>query len=99
MDETAPKNLWHETRTTVRNKWWRDTVIQLDGYRFINCRFDNCEFKFATADFELINCYMGGRKPGDEEDPHPPVPLNFCLAGGICDREDDTTEEVSREDT
>ena len=32
---------------------WHDTAIELDGYRFTNCRFDNCQLFFKTTVFKL----------------------------------------------
>ncbi len=37
----------------VEALFWHEKTIELDGYRFINCRFDNCQLFFKTTNFKL----------------------------------------------
>jgi len=47
-----------ETRTEVRGRWWKDEVIDITGYRFEDCRFENCTLVFDWPHFELISCVL-----------------------------------------
>ena len=42
----------------VRGLYYNGQVLQLDGYRFIGCRFDNCVLRVASENFELIQCVI-----------------------------------------
>lgn len=45
-------------RPEVRDIWFNGKVVQLDGYKFISCRFDNCQLKVATDNFEMHRCFL-----------------------------------------
>lgn len=57
-DELAAK--LEEARTEVRDRWWKGEVINITGYRFINCRFEECVLVFDWPNFELIDCALPG---------------------------------------
>jgi len=42
----------------VSGLYFNRKTIHLDGYTFINCRFDNCTLQIATTDFELRDCVI-----------------------------------------
>lgn len=46
-------------RQVVQNLFYRSSVIPLDGYHFINCRFDDCILASQTGDFVLTRCAVG----------------------------------------
>ena len=43
-------------RVEVRDRFWKDEVIPIDGYRFVNCRFERCVLVFQWPDFEFLDC-------------------------------------------
>ena len=57
-------------RVEVRDLYWKDKTIKLDGYRFVNCRFENCILVFRWPDFELHKCHFVGTRilPSREHD-------------------------------
>ena len=42
----------------VESLWFNTKKFSIDGYKFINCRFDNCELTVLSSRFEFINCYI-----------------------------------------
>lgn len=42
----------------VAGLWYSERHIQLDGYYFKNCRFDNCVLYTATGNFEMERCKL-----------------------------------------
>jgi len=65
---------FEDTREIIERRWWVNETIRLDGYKFVHCRFVNCEFRYATADFEFENCLLGTEGGVT-------VPLNIKLYG------------------
>jgi len=47
-----------EQLTLVQNLWYHDQSIVLDGYRFVNCRFDDCTLITHNGDFTLSHCFL-----------------------------------------
>lgn len=45
-------------RVDVKNIWYANKEVTLDGYRFIECRFDRCNLVVASAHFELDRCLL-----------------------------------------
>jgi len=45
-------------RPVVRGLYYNGKTITLDGYQFVECRFDKCELRVASTNFELINCVL-----------------------------------------
>lgn len=44
----------------AENLWFVDKDIVLDGYEFIECRFDNCRLHVSNAEnVNLSRCYIG----------------------------------------
>lgn len=42
----------------VNGLWYKDKELNIDGWRFVSCRFDNCRLNLSTPDFEFINCLI-----------------------------------------
>ena len=42
----------------VNGLWYNTKTFVIDGYRFINCRFDSCQLTVLSSRFELINCFV-----------------------------------------
>ncbi|MDF7792894.1 hypothetical protein [Pseudomonas syringae] len=42
----------------VRNQWFNNQEIQLDGWHFVSCRFDNCKLTLGTTEFSFESCYI-----------------------------------------
>jgi hypothetical protein len=42
----------------VHGLWFNSKNIVLDGYRFINCRFDLCQLTILSSQFELLSCHI-----------------------------------------
>lgn len=45
-------------RTVVKSLWYEGKTIQLDGYDFVNCRFDRCHLTHFSADWKLEGCAL-----------------------------------------
>lgn len=43
-------------RTVVESKWFEGKIIPLDGYDFVNCRFDRCSLTHHGSDWKLEGC-------------------------------------------
>lgn len=46
--------------TRVEDRFYRNVRVDLDGYHFINCGFQNCEFGTITGDFKIEGCVIRG---------------------------------------
>lgn len=42
----------------VRGLYYNTKTVHLDGYRFIECRFDNCTLVVTTLNFEIERCVI-----------------------------------------
>jgi len=42
----------------VKNLWFNNKEFAVDGYKFENCRFDNCKLTVYSSRFVLINCFI-----------------------------------------
>jgi hypothetical protein len=51
-------SLW--TRPEVKGLYYNGKAIKLDGYRFVECRFDNCVLEVNSDNFELVGCVIDG---------------------------------------
>lgn len=41
----------------IRNSTFRDTIVQLDGQRFVGCHFERCVFEIdGRGSIELVDC-------------------------------------------
>lgn len=49
-------SLWK--RPEARGLYYNGKVIKLDGYKFIECRFDNCVLQVNSDNFELVQCVI-----------------------------------------
>lgn len=56
---TSVHKILGELLINVVNKAFKDQTVVIDGYRFINCLFDNCTFVINRGTFELHNCQLG----------------------------------------
>lgn len=45
-------------RPEVKNVWFNEKEIKIDGFRFVACRFDNCKLIVTSTNFELERCYI-----------------------------------------
>lgn len=43
---------------TISGRWYQKKHIQLDGYKFIRCRFDDCEVITVKGTFDIDHCYF-----------------------------------------
>lgn len=46
------------SRPEVRGLYYNGSVLTLDGYSFIGCRFDNCRLFVTSLNFELVRCVL-----------------------------------------
>lgn len=44
--------------TIVVGQWFSNSTIEIDGYHFERCRFDNCTLRSTRGDFQMTNCYV-----------------------------------------
>ncbi len=49
-----------EMLITISDKVFKDRKIYIDGYRFINCSFENCEMMILRGTFEFHHCVTFG---------------------------------------
>ncbi len=49
-----------EMLITIADKVFKDRKIYIDGYRFINCSFENCEMFILRGTFEFHHCATFG---------------------------------------
>lgn len=43
---------------TISGRWYQKKRVQLDGYKFIRCRFDDCILATAKGTFEIDHCFF-----------------------------------------
>jgi len=55
--ESSLANLFLKPK--VSNIWYHQKEVNLDGYTFESCRFDDCTLIIETSNFELVNCFIG----------------------------------------
>ena len=48
----------YRNRVKVHGKWFSGNYIQLDGYEFERCRFDQCSLISANGDFIMKDCFI-----------------------------------------
>jgi hypothetical protein len=44
----------------VKGQWFHKKTIGLDGYAFVNCRFDGCHLYVSRGVFRMKECYASG---------------------------------------
>ena len=42
----------------INSAWFNGKEVNLDGFRFVGCRFDNCKLIISSTNFELENCFI-----------------------------------------
>ena len=42
----------------LRDVWYNNKEVKLDGFRFVSCRFDNCRLVVTSSNFELEHCFL-----------------------------------------
>lgn len=42
----------------VKEVWFNNKTITLDGYTFTGCRFDNCTLNLSSSNFSIVRCYI-----------------------------------------
>ena len=45
-------------RPEVNNLYYNGKTVVLDGYKFVGCRFDNCNLQVSSTNFDLIKCVI-----------------------------------------
>ena len=40
----------------LKGAWYNNQKFTIDGYRFVECRFDNCTLYVNTGEFEFERC-------------------------------------------
>lgn len=45
-------------RPEARGLYYSGQKVTLDGYSFVNCRFDNCVLEVTSTNFDLIQCVI-----------------------------------------
>jgi hypothetical protein len=45
-------------RPEVSGLYFNGKHVRLEGYRFVGCRFDNCQIEIASHNFEIIGCVI-----------------------------------------
>src|SRR5689334_1192458 len=43
----------------IEGKWFYRQNITLDGYKFVRCRFDNCNVYTTKGTFSIDRCFFG----------------------------------------
>ena len=57
-----------ELLITVEDQFYKGAKFYIDGYRFINCSFEDCELWVLRGTFEFHHClFKGGSNIFDEE--------------------------------
>lgn len=51
-------NANHTPLTLADGLYFRNKVVNLDGYRFLNCRFDDCQLVVLSPNFDLEHCVI-----------------------------------------
>ncbi|HWX32036.1 MAG TPA: hypothetical protein VNZ53_31970 [Steroidobacteraceae bacterium] len=46
-------------KPSVQHLWYNEKSFSIDGYHFVECRFDKCTLYVNTGDFELTRCLIG----------------------------------------
>ena len=49
-----------EAPAPIRGQWYFRQHFYVDGYTFIECRFENCKLISSTANFQFVNCLFSG---------------------------------------
>ena len=45
---------------TIEDQYFKEQTLFVDGYRFINCRFENCTLNVLRGTFEFHHCSLAG---------------------------------------
>lgn len=45
-------------RPEVKGLYYNSQTIRLDGYTWVECRFDNCTLEATSTNFEIKNCII-----------------------------------------
>lgn len=46
------------TKPVVKEAYYRGKEVNLDGYTFVACRFDNCRLTFSSSNFVFDHCII-----------------------------------------
>lgn len=46
------------TKPEIKDAWFNNKEVKLDGFRFVGCRFDNCKLTVSSVNFEIENCHI-----------------------------------------
>ena len=54
-----PPSAWElMARPEVIGLYYRNQHIVIDGYKFVNCRFDNCTIETRNGNFDIVSCII-----------------------------------------
>lgn len=45
-------------RPVVSGVWYNNKSMNIDGYKFVQCRFDNCQLWANSSNFEIDHCII-----------------------------------------
>ncbi len=48
-------------RPQLTGIWYNQKDVTLDGFNFVQCRFDNCNLYVSSANFEVHRCFFDDR--------------------------------------
>jgi len=88
-----------ELLINIVNKYFKNQTIDIDGYRFINCIFENCEFVIKRGTFEFHSCKMGVNLFRYGEEAQKIIQLmSFCDVCDACSKLPDSLKYLKNND-
>lgn len=51
-------NILQSAKPTIQGVWYNGKSFKIDGYRFVECRFDKCTLHLDSTEFELERCHI-----------------------------------------
>ncbi|HFF8434931.1 hypothetical protein [Serratia marcescens] len=42
----------------IKNVWYNNQDLKIDGWRFVSCRMDNCRLYVSSGNFVFENCFI-----------------------------------------
>src|SRR5438132_13045104 len=49
---------WPPAPPVIKDGWFKNETINIDGYTFEHCRFDRCKLVTAVATFTFRHCFI-----------------------------------------
>ncbi len=73
----------------IKDLYWRDKGIRLDGYRFINCRFDSCCLVHSDPQmYQMLRCHFRGATRWDSSSNQPMMTYSEAELRALSSKED-----------